>query len=75
MSKENYEVGDIWQKKGSPYRFIITNLGTKDNPWISRLWDNGFADSFPPASHLEYYNNYIGKSKTNIDILFDEDTQ
>lgn len=73
--KEKYEVGDIWAKKGSSYRFVITNLGTKDNTWISRLWSNGYADSFPPESHLEYYHYFIGKSKTNIDILFDEDKQ
>ena len=71
MSKEQYEIGDIWKKNGSSYKFIITNLGTKDNPWISRLWSNGYADSFPPSSHLDFYHHYIGKSKKSIDELFD----
>ena len=63
MSKDKPEVGDVWVKNGSRYKFIITNLGTKDNTWISRLWSNGFADSFPPATHLDYYHRYLGNFK------------
>lgn len=71
MSKEKPEVGDVWKKNGSKYSFVITNLGTKDNTWISRLWNNGFADTFSPAAHLEYYHTYLGKSKVSIKELFD----
>lgn len=70
MSKEKPEVGDVWKKKGSKYKFVITNLGTEDNTWISRVWDNGYADSFPPVTHLENYHTYLGKSKLNVEELF-----
>lgn len=65
------EVGDIWKKNGSKHKFVITNLGTADNPWISRVWDNGFADSFPPTTHLDYYHTYVGKAKGSISDLFE----
>jgi hypothetical protein len=81
MSKDTPEVGDVWIKNGSRYKFIITNLGTKDNTWISRLWSNGFADSFPPTTHLEYYHRYMGNFKISkfaeeeLDDLFNTENE
>lgn len=71
MSKLTPEVGDVWKRNGSKHKFVITNLGTTNNTWISRVWDNGFAESFPPAMNLEYHHTYLGKAKTDVAELFE----
>lgn len=71
MSKEKPEIGDVWIKEWSGVKFVILDFNPTSNDFVAynketkniRLIDA----KIPMSNQLKY----LGKSKVNIDDLFE----
>lgn len=71
MSKEKPEVGDVWEVSGAggTTRFIITYQDGDED--FVLLYRNGEVKLLITAEMIIKYAKYIGKSKANINQLFE----
>lgn len=73
MSELMPEVGDVWEVRGAggTTRFIITFQDVEDD--FVLLYRNGEVKLCIKAEMIKKYAKYLGKSKANINQLFEVD--
>lgn len=77
MSKD-IEVGDVWKRKKDNRLIRITsiNYAFGVEPVYAYIWNNGYLDySHILQAKLKREYTYIGKSKYNIDVLFNTENE
>lgn len=69
MSAEKPEVGDVWDI-GRGIKFFVTATNQRIDA-VDGFTDNGVAFYIEDKEYFAKENKYLGKSKTNINQLFE----
>ena len=67
MSKEKPEVGDVWKNPKNEKVYMVVDVG---NIFISIISKSFFGQDIPKEFLIKEFV-YLGKSKTNINDLFE----
>jgi hypothetical protein len=71
MSAEKPEIGDVWIKEWSGVKFVILDFNPTSNDFVAYNKGTKNIRLIDAKSPMSTQLKYLGKSKANIDDLFE----